>query len=137
MESGTLSAKTAGAGLGRSCRGCRHLLVLQSTSGIALGNSVTLNDSGVGGTGALTNSGGTNSISGSVTLGSNAQINVASGSLTLSGSVQGLSYTLTKAGTSTLVLAGNSSSTFPGTVTVANGTLNLQNSNALGRMAAS
>ena len=136
VDAGTLSAQSSGAlGAANSCAvtvAVGATLALQSTSGIAVGNNITLNGTGVGGSGALANSGGNNSLSGTVTLGSNSQINVSGGSLTLSGAVQGLSYNLTKAGPGTLILAGSSDASFPGVVTVTGGALQLQNNSALG-----
>jgi autotransporter-associated beta strand protein len=137
VESGTLSAQSAGAlGAANSCAvtvAAGATLALQSTGGFTLGNTaITLNGTGAAGGGALANSGGNNALSGTITLGSNSQIDVSGGSLTLSGPVQGLNYSLTKTGGNTLVLAGSSRASFPGSVTVAAGALNLQNSNALG-----
>jgi autotransporter-associated beta strand protein len=136
VEAGTLSAQSAGAlGAASSCAAtvaAGATLALQSTSGIAVANNMTLNGAGTDGSGALVNSGGNNSLSGTITLGSNSAVGVSGGTLTLSGAVQGLNYTLTKAGNNTLVLAGSSRSSFPGLVTVAAGALALENASALG-----
>ena len=92
---------------------------------------ITLNGAGSGGGGALRNVQDSNSLAGTINLGSNSQINSVAGTLTLSGPIQG-NYALTKTGSGTLVLAGSSSNQFPLSVTVAGGTLRVQNSAALG-----
>jgi autotransporter-associated beta strand protein len=138
VDAGTLYAQSGGAlGSGSVTVAEGASLALQSAGGFTLGNTgaITLNGTGVGGSGALANSGGNNSL-GNVTLASNSQINVASGSLTL-GPVQGSSYSLTKAGTGTLVLASSSDGSFPSLVALTAGALNLQNNNALGTNAIS
>lgn len=134
VDSGTLRLMHGAAiGTGTATVAGVAAIELSSTTGIAVDNFVTLAGSGVGGDGGLRNVAGDNSMGGTISLASDAQINVAGGSLTLNGAVQGQSYgyTLTKAGTSTLALAGNSSS-FPGSLAVAGGTLRLQHSSALG-----
>ena len=108
---------------------------LQLQNNVSLGNvPITLNGAGAGG-GALQNVSGNNSLGGPITLASNSEINVQAGTLTLTGAVLTptvQSYSLTKAGSGTLVLAGTSGSAFPSQVTVANGALLVQNSAALG-----
>ena len=65
---------------------------LSSTTGIAVGNSVTLAGSGVGGNGGLRNLAGSNSMSGTISLASDSQINVDGGTLTLNGAVAGAEF---------------------------------------------
>ena len=132
VDSGTLrlaSGTALGSGTATVAGGAA--IELSSATGITMSNGVTLAGSGVGGNGSLRNLAGNNSMSGTISLASDAQINVNGGLLTLNGAVQGPSYNLTKAGTGTLALAGSSTS-FPGTLAVANGTLRLQNGNAFG-----
>jgi fibronectin-binding autotransporter adhesin len=104
--------------------------------------------------GALRNVSGNNSISGAITLGSNATIGSDEGTLTLTGAVGGATRnltldgagnitmsgvvatttgTLTKNGTGYATLSGNS--TFTGATAINNGVLEIQNGNALGTSA--
>ena len=92
------------------------------------GNAITLNGTGLNGTGAIQNVQGSNSFGGPITLNSNSQITV-SDTLTLSGYIQG-GYDLTKTGSGTLVLTGVS--TLFGAMNIAEGTVTAANSGALG-----
>ncbi len=133
VATGTLRVANAGAlGSGAATVAGGAAMELSSTTGIAVGNSVTLAGSGVSGYGCLRNVAGNNSISGTITLASDSQFNVDGGTLTLNGAVAGQSFNLTKAGSSTLVLADNSGGSFPGSLFVAAGTVRLQSNNALG-----
>ncbi len=110
---------------------------LEIQGGIVLGSvPVTINGAGVGGSGALRNvrddNGTNNQITGTIILGSDAQIDTAEDTmLTLSGGIQTNTFNLRKTGMGTLALSGGSSA-FLGTLTVAEGTLALQHGNALG-----
>ena len=76
---------------------------------------------------------GTNDLNlgtGAVTMSSSRTVTVASNTLTVGGVIGGSGYSLTKAGTGTLVLAG--SDTYTGGTTISGGTLQLGNAAALG-----
>ena len=124
---------------------------LQIQGGLNVDNTVTLNGTGTGGNGALQNFGGTNTLSGSVVLGSAARIETNTGSLTLSGTVSGSGNTLTVGGTGNTTISGtlangagglvkeesgtlllSGANSYSGTTTVSGGTLIVANSNALG-----
>jgi fibronectin-binding autotransporter adhesin len=131
VSAGMLSVGSASA-LNASCPvtvAAGATLAIQGNT--ALGSTtVTLNGTGEGGSGALfsvTN----DSFSGTLNLGSDSEVNTSNGTLALVNSVQG-NFALTKSGTGTLVLAGASGSQFPLTVTVAQGTLRIQNADGLG-----
>ena len=117
---------------------------------------LTLNGTGISGGGALANSGAAATYSGLVSLGSSSSISGGTGTiaisnagtitgttfgLTLGGSAGGsltsiigtTSGTVTKNGTGTWTLSGTN--TFTGGTTLSAGTLNINNSNALGNTA--
>lgn len=119
------------------------------------GESVVLNGTGLSSGGALRNISGTNTLGGTVTLGSDARVNSDSGTLTLgnAGTINGTGFTLTlggagntivnsviatgagglaKDGVGTLVLAGNN--TFTGATTVSQGTLQIGNGGSGGNL---
>lgn len=138
ITGGTLNVQNSGAlgGAGSAATvAAGASLDLQGNSSISVGDvPITISGSGAGG-GALQNVSGSNSLGGPVTLASNSEIDVLAGTLTLTGSVLTptlQSYSMTKAGSGTLVLAGASGSAFPSQVTVASGALQVQNSAALG-----
>jgi autotransporter-associated beta strand protein len=89
---------------------------------LTLINPLTLNGSGVGGAGALRNISGSNSVTGSVTLGTDAVVAVDAGDLNLSGPVNG-GGGLTKAGPAPLTLSGTTGDTYAGQTVVDAGTL--------------
>ncbi|MEY3898552.1 MAG: hypothetical protein RLZZ214_4074 [Verrucomicrobiota bacterium] len=112
--------------------------------------ALSLAGTGIGSAGALVNTSGTEaSHSGAVTLTADASI---SGNISLSGGVSGGTNKITKSGSGTLVLSGNNTytglttvnasggaltlsgnnSTASGGVTVTDGTLNINHTNALG-----
>ena len=136
------------------------------TSGAALqiqnsitvtGETLTLNGTGIGVTGALRSISGTNSFNGNITLGSDTRINSDSGTLTINpatgDSITGAFNltlggvgstvisqaittgvgTLTKDGTGTATLLG--ADTYTGATTVSVGVLNIQNATGLGTTA--
>jgi autotransporter-associated beta strand protein len=133
VSSGTLNVQNSGA-LGAGGAGSPVTVAagaaLELQNNVALGNvPITLNGMGPSGGGALSNVQDNNSLAGTITLGSNSQINTTAGTLTLSGLIQG-SYDLTTSGAGTLVLAGTS--TLFGAVNITNGTVMAENSAALG-----
>lgn len=125
---------------------------LQVQGGIAVGNeTLNLNGTGLGATGALRNISGDNSWAGPVVLASASRINSDAGTLTLNGTLTGVGHalgvggsgnttingaigtgngTLNKDGSGTLVLAGNN--TYSGVTTVTSGVLNIRSNDALG-----
>ena len=97
---------------------------------IATGEALNLSGTGIGNTGALTNSSGTASTyNGTVTLAANSSIGGA-GNITLSAGIAG-NFLLTKSDSSTLFLNG-SAGTRTGGAQVDGGTLQLGNTAALG-----
>ena len=134
INSGTLDIQRAGAlGSGATTVAAgASLEIVGGSGGLAVGNvPVTINGTGVGGTGALRNLSGNNSWTGAITLGGNAQINTVGGMLTFTGHVVS-SSNLTKSGVGTLVLNDDNSTSLTGPVTVAGGALRVEQSNALG-----
>ena len=105
-------------------------------SSLNIGNALTLNGTGISNAGALADisSGGNNTISGTVTLGSNAVVGVtASGdALTLSNAIGdgGSNFSLTKVGLGTLTLSH--ANTFGGGTNINAGVLAAGNNSALG-----
>jgi autotransporter-associated beta strand protein len=110
-----------------------------------LNNQLTLNGAGIGGVGALTNARGNNTWANFVTLGSPAptgkavsigeSLTGAANSLTISGVIQDRALpdapvALTKVGVGKVIL--NNANTYLGGTTVAAGTLNIRDSQALG-----
>lgn len=123
---------------------------------IIVDEQLTLNGTGIAGTGALRNISGDNDYSGEITLAGNTLISADAGSLTLSdaGTLAGPAFSLsvggagnttiesildlttgslTKQGTGTLTLKG--ANLFSGAISVASGVLNLQNTTAAGTTA--
>ena len=109
---------------------------LDIANGITVSNELlTLNGSGVGGAGAVTNSGSDNSWGGPVVLASDAAAGASTGSLAIDGVISDANpgHALTKTGTGMLILDG--SNTYRGTTTVSQGTLRIANASALGTTA--
>ena len=109
-------------------------LQLSSVAGFVVGNeSLTLEGTGVGGTGALRNAASDNAWSGPITLAGNTTVQVdAATSLTLNGSLveSGGARTFTKTGTGLLVVAGNATTT--GTIFIETGILRTGSSERIG-----
>ncbi|MBL8526861.1 MAG: autotransporter-associated beta strand repeat-containing protein, partial [Burkholderiales bacterium] len=128
-----------------------------SGSGLAIAEPLTLNGTGVGGSGALRNLASANTMTGAIALGATgARINSDAGTLTISGAgnitgntrpltvggagnttiskiIATTSGTLTKNGTGTLTLSG--ANTYTGATNVNAGTLIATSANALGTTA--
>jgi fibronectin-binding autotransporter adhesin len=122
VSAGVLNIRNA-AGLGAVTAGTTvssgAALEIQNT--IAVGaEALTLNGSGISGTGALRSISGNNSWAGTVATNA-ATIGVDANSLTIGGAIGGSG--LTKVGGGTLVLSG--ANTYTGTTTVSQGTLRL------------
>ncbi len=133
VSAGTLNATGNAAALGTGSVSVTSgaTLGVVNSIGSAIANNLTLNGTGVGGNGALVNT-GTNTLSGTVALGSATSIGVTSGSdaLTLSGIVSGAN-SLTKSGSGSLTLSGIN--TYSSGTTISAGTLNATgNAAALG-----
>ena len=109
---------------------------LELTGGFAQtinAGTITLNDTGIGSTGALRSVSGNNIISGTQTSGvggivlaTSSSIGVDADKLTISQVVSGSLQNLTKVGAGTLVLGG--ANTYSGTTTISSGTLEVQGS---------
>jgi autotransporter-associated beta strand protein len=103
------------------------------SSGIGAG-TITLEGTGISGTGAIRSLSGTNAINlnsggtGGIVLAADSTIGVDADTLTINPPVSG-AFNLSKTGAGTLALGG--ASTLTGNVRVAQGTLNLTNANAL------
>ena len=132
---------------------------LQLQGGIVVGNeTLTLDGTGIGSTGALRNISGDNSWAGAITINSTTRINSDSGTLTLdvasgnaiTGSNDNLEFggtgnltindviatgsgTVTKDGLGTLIL--NAANTYTGLTTVSAGVLNIRHNTGLGTIA--
>ncbi len=160
VSAGVLNIQNA-TGLGTTAAGTTVTsgAALQLQGGIAVGNeTLTLNGTGIGSTGALRNISGNNSWAGTITINSTTRINSDSGTLTLdvasgnaiTGSNDNLQFggagnltindviatgngTLTKDGLGTLIL--NAANTYTGLTTVSAGVLNIRNATGLGTAA--
>jgi autotransporter-associated beta strand protein len=131
INSGTVKIQRAGSlGSGPTTVAAGAALELKNSAGMVVSNVLTINGSGVAGAGALRNVLGNNSLSSTISLGSNAQINT-SGVLTLNGALASI-YTLTKTGVGTLILNDDNSASLAGPVIVGGGTLRLSCNTALG-----
>ncbi|HWM24162.1 MAG TPA: autotransporter-associated beta strand repeat-containing protein [Chthoniobacterales bacterium] len=157
VSAGVLNIQNA-TGLGATAAGTtvNSGAALQLQGGIAVGNeTLTLNGTGIGNTGALRNISGNNSWAGTITINSTTRINSDSGTLTLdvasgnaiTGSNDNLQFggagnltindviatgsgTVTKDGLGTLIL--NAANTYTGLTTVSAGVLNIRNATSLG-----
>jgi fibronectin-binding autotransporter adhesin len=95
-----------------------------NSSGLSLAENITVTGNGFAGAGAIQNTGGSNTITGLVSMTGNTL--VASDStnvLTVNGAISGAGFNLVKTGDGGLTLAG--ANTYTGTTTLRNGTLTL------------
>jgi autotransporter-associated beta strand protein len=153
VSAGTLVAASnaaLGAVVGGTTVNTGATLALQG--GITTGEAITLNGTGVSGGGALRNLSGTNTVTGLVTLATDARINSDAGQLTISGGIGGADRNLTVGGTgrtvitsaiatvggsltvdatTTGVVALTGRNTFAGATNVASGVLNVSGGEAL------
>jgi len=123
-------------------------------TGLAIAEPITLNGSGVGGSGALSNLANNNTISGAITLGSAARINSDAGTLTVSNTITGATMGLTVGGAGNTTISGvigttsgalakdgsgtltlSAANTYTGATTVTAGVLDAQSNTALGSTA--
>lgn len=101
-----------------------------SGSGLSTAENLTLNGQGVDAAGALRNLAGNNTVSGTITLGSEVSVGANTGtSLTSSGVISG-GFGLTKVGDGTLVLSA--ANIYTGTTAVNAGVLEVRNNSSLG-----
>jgi len=127
---------------------------LQLQGGLDIDNTITIDGQGTAANGALENFNGSNTVSGSVILGSDARINSAAGIFTVSGNLTGSGNDLTLGGAANSVVSGiigtgagtltkdgggtatlSGANTYTGATTVSEGTLVAQNDTALGTIA--
>jgi fibronectin-binding autotransporter adhesin len=139
VSGGTLLVSNA-SGLGDTATGTtvNSGAALAFGGGITVAEPLTLNGTGIGGTGALLglalNTGDDDTWSGPITLASDTSIGARPGAgtlLTISGVVSGPGA-LIKTGTGPMVLSGGSANTYTGTTTVGQGDLLLHKAGALG-----
>ncbi|RXK55527.1 PEP-CTERM sorting domain-containing protein [Oleiharenicola lentus] len=103
---------------------------LQLEGGIAVGaEALTLSGTGIGGTGALLNAAGANSLAGNITLNANTTIGSAAGTLNLAGGISGNTRTLTVTGDGDTTIGGAITTTTGGLIKNGAGTLTLAGSN--------
>ena len=135
-----------GGGLGTGAVSVTNGAQIQVSGGITVPNALTISGTGVGGTGALENTGGSNTWQGNITLASiqglstnpvpPTTVDIGSGTagniLTIAGVVgqTGGTFALTTVGLGTIIL--QKSDTYAGLTTVSAGILRIQNGKALG-----
>ena len=113
--------------------GSGALTISGGTIGNSSGSAITLSTNNAqtwGGNFTFAGSNNLNLGSGAVTMSSSRTVTVASGNLTVGGAISGSGYSLTKAGTGTLTLAG--SDIYTGPTTVSTGTLQIGAGGAAG-----
>jgi len=103
---------------------------LELSGGIAPTNTITLGGIGVGGTGAIRNLSGANTVSGALTLSSAARVQSDAGTLTLSGAIGGAGNSLTVGGSGNTLISGVIGTGTGGLIKDGAGTLTLSGANS-------
>ncbi len=130
IAAGTLEIRN-GAGLGTTA-GTTSVTggaTLALSNNITSAEPLTLNGQGVGGAGAIRSLSGTNTLTGTIALGTASYLGVDAGTLTATGVISG-TPSLTKVGNGTLVLSG--ANTYTGATAVTAGIVSITNAAALG-----
>jgi autotransporter-associated beta strand protein len=110
-----------------------QLQVTSAAGGIGpINNSLRLNGNGAANDGALLSVAGANTWAGPIELDSNTYLGASAGSLTISGQINdlGAGYSINKEGAGQILFTA--ANAYRGTTTVDNGTLTIENPNALG-----
>ncbi|WP_157772396.1 autotransporter-associated beta strand repeat-containing protein [Lacunisphaera limnophila] len=104
---------------------------LALSGGISVAENLTTFGQGVSSLGAIRNTGGSNTLSGTITLSSETYLGVDAGTtLTATGAIGGTAG-LSKQGTGTLILDSATANTYDGTTAIAAGTLEVRRSTSL------
>ena len=129
VSAGTLIV-TNGSSLGTTAAGTSVTSgAMLQLNGVSIsGEALTINGTGVGSAGALSNVTGASSWTGSIVLGSSSSIG-ATATLTINGIISGATFGLTKVGTGILELNGANS--YTGSTTISAGTLKLVAASAI------
>jgi autotransporter-associated beta strand protein len=101
-----------------------HLALLLGPDGTTLGRSINVTNAGASVTLGGTNTSGTNTFSGAITLNRSANLYASNGgTVVFSGALNGSTNGITKTGTGTIILSGTGANTLSGSNTIQSGTL--------------